>query len=123
MCDARSKRSLKAHATEKLSFGITASTTYENPYALARKFSTLDQISDGRIGWNIVTSFLQSAADSFGLDQQVEHDERYRMADEFMDVVYKLLEESWDDDAVERNKKTGVYSNPEKVCWTGPSSL
>lgn len=45
------------------------------------------------------------------------------MADEFMDVVYKLLEESWDDDAVERNKKTGVYSNPEKVCWTGPSSL
>lgn len=71
------------------------------------------------IGWNIVTSFLQSAADSFGLEQQVEHDERYRMADEFMDVVYKLLEASWDNDAVERNKKTGVYSNPEKVCLTG----
>lgn len=107
--------SAMAHATKKISFGITASTTYENPYSLARKYSTLDQITDGRIGWNIVTSYLQSAADSFGFDQQVEHDERYAMADEFMEVVYKLLEGSWEDDAVEANKKTGIYTNPEKV--------
>lgn len=107
--------SAMAYATKHISFGITASTTYENPYSLARKFSTLDQITNGRVGWNIVTSYLQSAADSFGFDQQVEHDERYRMADEFMEVVYKLLEGSWDDDAVEANKETGVYANPDKV--------
>ena len=107
--------SAMAHATENLSFGITASTTYENPYSLARKYSTLDQITNGRVGWNIVTSYLQSAADSFGLDQQVEHDERYKMADEFMEVVYKLLESSWEDDAVEANKSNGIYANPDKV--------
>ena len=77
-----------AYATTSISFGITTSTTYENPYALARKFATLDHLTNGRIGWNIVTSYLQSAAESYGLDQQIEHDERYRMADEFMEVVY-----------------------------------
>ena len=107
--------SAMAFETRNICFGITGSTTYENPYSLARKFSTLDQITDGRIGWNIVTSFLQSAADSFGLDQQVEHDERYRMADEFMEVVYKLLEGSWEDGAVEANKESGVYTHPQKV--------
>lgn len=107
--------SAMAYSTKKLSFGITASTTYENCYSLARKYSTLDQITDGRIGWNIVTSYLQSAAESFGLDDQIEHDERYRRADEFMEVVYKLLEASWEDNAVEANKKTGVYTNPDKV--------
>ncbi|KAK5120785.1 hypothetical protein LTR85_005851 [Meristemomyces frigidus] len=128
--------SAMAHATKNLSFGITASTTYENPYSLARKFSTLDYLTNGRVGWNvsletaikrssrtrqqltggqIVTSYLQSAADSFGLDQQVEHDERYRMADEFMEVVYKLLEGSWEDDAVVADRKTGVYTDPAKV--------
>lgn len=104
-----------AYETKHISFGITASTTYENPYALARKFSTLDQITNGRVAWNIVTSYLQSAADSFGLDQQVEHDERYKMADEFLEVVYKLLEGSWEDDAVQADKATGVYANPAKV--------
>ena len=107
--------SAMAFETKNICFGITASTTYENPYSLARKFSTLDQVTDGRIGWNIVTSYLQSAADSFGLDDQIEHDERYRMAGEFMDVVYKLLESSWEDDAVEANKESGVYANPKKV--------
>lgn len=81
-----------AHATKGLSFGITVSTTYDNPYMVARKFATLDQLTNGRIGWNIVTSYLQSAAESYGLDQQVEHDERYARADEFLTVVYKLLE-------------------------------
>lgn len=104
-----------AHATENLSFGITSSTSYEHPYALARKYSSLDQITNGRVGWNIVTSYLESAAKSFGLDHTVEHDERYAIADEFMEVVYKLLEGSWEDDAFEANKKTGIYTNPQKV--------
>lgn len=107
--------SAMAYATKDLSFGITASTTYENPYALARKFATLDQLTDGRVGWNIVTSYLQSAADSYGLDQQVEHDERYAMAEEFMEVVYKLLEQSWEDGALKADKASGVYTDPAKV--------
>jgi alkanesulfonate monooxygenase SsuD/methylene tetrahydromethanopterin reductase-like flavin-dependent oxidoreductase (luciferase family) len=104
-----------AYATKNLCFGITASTTYENPYALARKFSTLDQLSNGRIGWNIVTSYLESAAKSYGHEGLIEHDERYRMAHEFMEVFYKLLEGSWKDGAVLADKKSGVYSDPEKV--------
>ena len=104
-----------AHATKSLSFGVTASTTYENPYALARKFATLDHISQGRVGWNIVTSYLDSAAKSYGLDEQVPHDERYARADEFMQVVYKLLEGSWQEGAVVKDKKTGVYVNPDAV--------
>ena len=104
-----------AYATKNLCFGITASTTYENPYSLARKFSTLDQLSGGRFGWNIVTSYLESAAKSFGHEKLVEHDERYRMAHEFMEVVYKLLEGSWQENSVKADKKAGVYADPEKV--------
>jgi alkanesulfonate monooxygenase SsuD/methylene tetrahydromethanopterin reductase-like flavin-dependent oxidoreductase (luciferase family) len=107
--------SAMAHATKNISFGITASTTYENPYALARKFATLDHITDGRVGWNIVTSYLESAAKSYGLEKGIEHDERYKIADEFLDVVYKLLEGSWQDTAVEADKQSGVWTNPEKV--------
>jgi alkanesulfonate monooxygenase SsuD/methylene tetrahydromethanopterin reductase-like flavin-dependent oxidoreductase (luciferase family) len=107
--------SAMAHATKNISFGITASTTYENPYSLARKFATLDHISNGRVGWNIVTTFMESAAKSYGLEQNIEHDERYRIADEFLEVVYKLLEGSWQDSAVEADKQTGVWTNPDKV--------
>jgi alkanesulfonate monooxygenase SsuD/methylene tetrahydromethanopterin reductase-like flavin-dependent oxidoreductase (luciferase family) len=89
-----------AAATENIGFGVTASTTYDAPYALARRFSTVDHLSNGRVGWNIVTSYLDSAARNFGLDTQVEHDERYRIADEYLDVTYKLWEASWRDDAV-----------------------
>ncbi|KAJ6115631.1 hypothetical protein N7523_006048 [Penicillium sp. IBT 18751x] len=92
-----------AAATESIGFGVTASTTYDAPYALARRFSTVDHLSNGRVGWNIVTSYLDSAARNFGLDTQVEHDERYRIADEYLDVTYKLWEASWRDDAVEWN--------------------
>ena len=62
-----------------------------------------------------MTSYLQSAAESFGLDQQVKHDDRYAMADEFMQVVYKLLEDSWEDDAVIADRESGIYTKPEKV--------
>jgi alkanesulfonate monooxygenase SsuD/methylene tetrahydromethanopterin reductase-like flavin-dependent oxidoreductase (luciferase family) len=104
-----------AHATKGLSFGITASTSYEHPYQLARRYATLDHATNGRVGWNIVTSYLESAAKSYGLNNIVEHDKRYMVAEEFMEVVYKLLEGSWEDDAVEANKTTGVYANPSKV--------
>jgi alkanesulfonate monooxygenase SsuD/methylene tetrahydromethanopterin reductase-like flavin-dependent oxidoreductase (luciferase family) len=62
-----------------------------------------------------VTSYLESAAKSFGLEKGIEHDERYKIADEFLDVVYKLLEGSWQDNAVEADKQTGVWTNPAKV--------
>lgn len=89
-----------AAATESIGFGVTASTTYENPYALARRFSTVDHLTKGRVAWNIVTSYLESAARNFGLDTQIEHDERYRIAEEYLNVTYKLWEGSWRDDAV-----------------------
>ncbi|KAL8791972.1 MAG: hypothetical protein Q9195_005461 [Heterodermia aff. obscurata] len=104
-----------AAVTKNLVFGITASTTYDLPYALARRFSTVDHLTDGRVAWNIVTSYLESAARNLGLDTQVEHDERYRIADEYMDVVYKLWEGSWRDDAVVQDTKTGQYAIPDRV--------
>jgi len=89
--------------------------TQPRTYALARKFSTLDQLSNGRVGWNIVTSYLESAAKSYGHEELIEHDERYRMAHEFMEVVYKLLEGSWEDGSVKADKKSGVYVDPDKI--------
>ncbi|KAL1981041.1 hypothetical protein VTN96DRAFT_3150 [Rasamsonia emersonii] len=102
-----------AAATESISFGVTASTTYDAPYAHARRFSTVDHLSNGRVGWNIVTSYLDSAARNFGLNTQIEHDERYRIADEYLHVVYKLWEGSWRDGAV-KNDQTG-YADPRAV--------
>ena len=103
-----------AAATKSIGFGVTSSTTYESPYALARKFSTVDHLSNGRVGWNIVTSYLDSAARNFGLDTQIEHDERYRIAHEYLDVTYKLWEGSWRDDAVS-NAPKGNYADPKGV--------
>ena len=108
--------SAMAAVTERLGFGVTVSTTYESPYLLARKFSTLDHLTGGRIGWNIVTSLLDSAARNIiGRDRQVPHDERYAMAQEFVEVAYKLWEGSWEDDAVVRDRDHGVYTDPSKV--------
>ncbi|KAF5536973.1 alkanesulfonate monooxygenase [Fusarium napiforme] len=104
-----------AAVTKNLVFGVTKSTTYEHPYALARDFSTVDHVTGGRVGFNIVTSYLDSAARNYGLTKQVEHDERYRKADEFMDVVYKLWEGSWRDDAVVKDEKSGIYALPGRV--------
>jgi FMN-dependent oxidoreductase (nitrilotriacetate monooxygenase family) len=92
-----------AYVTEHLSFGVTANLSYDPPYALARRFSTLDHLTKGRISWNIVTGFQDSAARAMGLDQQRDHDARYDMAEEYMEVVYKLWEGSWEDGAVVRD--------------------
>ena len=104
-----------AAVTKNLTFGITASTTYEHPYSLARRFSTVDHLSNGRVAWNIVTSYLDSAARNFGLTQQVEHDTRYEIAEEYMEVLYKLWEGSWRDDAVVEDRDTGVYAVGDRV--------
>ena len=107
--------SAMAAATGSLGFGVTLSTTYEHPFAAARKFTTLDHLTAGRIGWNVVTSQQDSAARNLGLDQQVPHDARYDRADEFMDVVYKLWQGSWEDGAVVRDAGRGVYTDPARV--------
>ncbi|KAK8015209.1 Dimethyl-sulfide monooxygenase [Apiospora arundinis] len=104
-----------AAATKRLVFGVTASVTYEPPYALARRLSTVDHLAEGRLAWNIVTSYLDSAARNFGLSEQIPHDERYARAHEYMDVVYKLWEGSFRDDAVVADVQTGVYIKPDAV--------
>ena len=104
-----------AEVTDELGFAVTRSTTYTHPYQLAREFSTLDHLTDGRIAINVVTSYLQSAAENLGLDERMDKETRYDRADEFLDVCYQLWEDSWEDDAVEIDRESGRYTDPEKV--------
>ncbi len=104
-----------ALVTEHLGFGLTASISFEHPFPFARRLSTLDHLTQGRAGWNIVTSYLDSGARNLGLRQQVEHDTRYDYADEYLDVCYKLLEGSWEDGAVRRDRQRGIFTDPAKV--------
>lgn len=106
---------LMSAVTEHLGFGVTSSVTHEHPYTFARKMSTLDHLTNGRVGWNIVTSYLKSAAINMGLDGQIKHDERYDIAEEYLEVCYKLWEASWEDDAVKVDKEKGIYTDPSKV--------
>ncbi|WP_010221207.1 LLM class flavin-dependent oxidoreductase [Pseudomonas donghuensis] len=107
--------SAMAAVTRNLGFGLTANLTYEPPYLFARRLSTLDHLSRGRVGWNIVTGYLDSAAKAMGLDQQPEHDRRYDQADEYLQVLYKLWEGSWEDGAVLNDRQQRVYAQPDKV--------
>ncbi|GAB7350181.1 hypothetical protein MBLNU459_g0844t1 [Dothideomycetes sp. NU459] len=104
-----------AAATKSLGFGVTVSTTYELPYHLARRMSTLDHLSGGRVGWNVVTGYLESAARNLGHDEQLEHDERYRICEEYMQVVYKLWQGSWRRDAVQLDRVRNIYTDPSLV--------
>ncbi|KAJ5377653.1 xenobiotic compound monooxygenase DszA family [Penicillium cataractarum] len=104
-----------AAVTKNLIFGVTASLTYEKPYALARRLSTVDHLSEGRVAWNIVTSYLDSAARNHGLKDQIPHDERYAIAHEYMEVVYKLWEGSFRDDAVLADHELGTYIASDAV--------
>lgn len=106
---------LMSQVTTHLGFGITASATYEPPYLLARRFTTLDHLTRGRVAWNIVTSYLESGARSLGLDAQVGHDDRYDRADDYLTLCYKLWEGSWEDTAVLANRHNGQYADPAKV--------
>ena len=107
--------SAMAAVTENLRFGLTVTTTYEQPYSLARRLSTLDHLTAGRVAWNVVTGYLDSAARNLGFSRQVAHDERYDVAEEYLEVCYKLWEGSWEDGAVVRDAERGVYADPAKV--------
>ncbi|MFD0735380.1 LLM class flavin-dependent oxidoreductase [Planotetraspora mira] len=104
-----------AAVTRHLGFAVTFSTTYEPPFAHARRMSTLDHLTKGRVAWNVVTSYLRGAARNFGLDDEIEHDLRYEIAEEYLEVLYKLWEGSWEDDAVVRDRERRIYTDPEKV--------
>ncbi len=104
-----------AVVTEHLGFGVTCNTTYEPPYLFARRMSTLDHLTRGRIGWNIVTGYLDSAARAMGLAGQAAHDDRYAAAEEYMDLLYNLWEHSWEDGAVVRDRARGVFTDPARV--------
>ncbi|MCD7109332.1 LLM class flavin-dependent oxidoreductase [Rhizobium sp. DKSPLA3] len=103
-----------AAVTERIGLVATASTTFDAPYHIARRFASLDHISDGRAGWNIVTTSNPDAALNFGLDEHVEHGERYCRAREFFDVVTGLWD-SFADDAFLRDQESGLFFDPERM--------
>ncbi|MCM3539186.1 LLM class flavin-dependent oxidoreductase [Priestia endophytica] len=107
--------SAMAHATEHLGFGITCSTTFEHPYTFARRMTTLDHLTNGRIAWNIVTSYLESGMKNIDAGHKIQHEERYNIADEYVEVCYKLWEGSWEENAVIKDKEKKVFTNPDKV--------
>lgn len=107
--------SAMAAVTQHLGFGITVNVNGEPPYSFARRISTLDHLTGGRIGWNIVTGYLDSAARAVGREAQTGHDLRYDQADDYLEVLYKLWEGSWEDDAVIRDRAARVYADPAKV--------
>lgn len=111
--------SAMAHATEHLGFGVTTGTGFEHPYPFARRLSTLDHLTGGRIGWNVVTGYLPAAARNMGDDRLLDHDSRYDHADEYLTVLYKLWEGSWEDDAVRRDRAAGIFAEPSKVHHIG----
>ncbi|MCT1901226.1 LLM class flavin-dependent oxidoreductase [Oceanobacillus sojae] len=103
-----------AAVTEKIGLAGTVSTTYSEPFNIARQFASLDKLSGGRAGWNVVTSPLEGTASNFNKGNHPEHKLRYQMADEYLDVV-KGLWESWEDDAFVRNRETGQFFDAEKM--------
>ncbi|MDB5556884.1 MAG: monooxygenase protein [Rhizobium sp.] len=107
--------SAMASVTKNLGFGITVNLSAEAPYIFARRISTLDHLTKGRMGWNIVTGYLDSASRALGLSGQDEHDKRYDRADDYLDLCYKLWEGSWEDDAVVKDKAARLYADPAKV--------
>ncbi|WP_432013589.1 NtaA/DmoA family FMN-dependent monooxygenase [Streptomyces cucumeris] len=104
-----------ASATTELGFAFSANIIQDHPYAFARRLSTLDHLTKGRIAWNIVTSFQKSAWTNLGLQQVAAHAARYERAEEYVTLLYKLLEGSWEDEAVRRDIEQGVYADPERV--------
>ena len=104
-----------AMVTKHLGFGVTGNTTYETPYLLARRLSTLDHLTNGRVAWNIVSGLLESAARAMGFKTLVPHDERYEVAEDFVELMYKLWEASWDDGAAVRDRANKMFADPAKV--------
>ena len=100
--------------TTHIGLAATLSTTYSDPYTVARQFSSIDHLSDGRAGWNIVTSPLEGSAANYSKPEHPQHDLRYRMAGEFVEIT-KGLWDSWEDDAFIRDKESGVFIDPSKM--------
>ncbi|WP_040795923.1 LLM class flavin-dependent oxidoreductase [Nocardia higoensis] len=113
--DPASLVSALAAVTEHLGIVITSSVLQDHPFSFARKISTLDHLSHGRIGWNVVTSALRNSARNFDLPDRVPHDDRYAWAEEYTEVVYKLWEGSWEDDALVRDRERGIHADPARV--------
>lgn len=107
--------SAMAAATQHLGFGVTVNLSYENPYQFARRFASLDHLTKGRIGWNIVTGYLDSAERLIGQQGLKEHDLRYAQAEEFLELCYKFWEGSWENDAVLKDKAQRIFTDPAKV--------
>lgn len=103
-----------ASATERIGLIATASTSYNSPYNLARRFASLDHVSNGRAGWNIVTTATKEAARNFGLDDLPDHGSRYARATEFVDVAQKLWD-SWEDDTIVADKEAGIWGDKVKI--------
>lgn len=103
-----------SQVTDKIGLAATASTTYDEPYHIARRFASLDHLSNGRAAWNIVTTGNPESAKNFGQDEHMEHSNRYKRAREFYDVVTGLWD-SFADDAFIRDQETGIYVDPEKI--------
>ncbi|TVY44835.1 Dimethyl-sulfide monooxygenase [Lachnellula subtilissima] len=106
--------SAMAAVTESLAFGVTGNVTYIPPFALARTFSTLDHLTEGRAAWNVVTGWSKAAANAFGTELK-EHDKRYEIGEEYMDLVYKLWNGSWSDEAVRWDEKNRVAYEPSEI--------
>ncbi|HFE9913613.1 LLM class flavin-dependent oxidoreductase [Acinetobacter baumannii] len=104
-----------AAVTKHLGFGVTTSISFEHPYPFARRISTLDHLTKGRVGWNIVTSYLESGSKNLGLKTQVNHDNRDDIADEYLEVLYKLWEGSWEEGSVLRDRESGIFADYKKV--------
>ena len=103
-----------AMVTERIGLVATATTTYNEPYNIARRFASIDHISGGRAGWNLVTSQIEDESENFGFDEHLAHAERYERAEEFYEVVTGLWD-SWEDGGLLRDKKSGVYMDRDKV--------
>lgn len=100
--------------TEHIGLVVTGSATLQHPYHLARQLLSLDHLSAGRAGWNLVTSFAQAAADNFSVNGVVDHDERYRIAEEALDVVRKLWD-GWDEDTIVEDRATGIFHDVNRI--------
>ncbi len=101
--------------TENIGLALTSNVAQSHPFQFARQMSTLDHISCGRVAWNIVTGIQDNGARNFGLDRLTDHAERYRWAEEYVDVTYKLWEGSWEDDALLADKAGGLHADPAKI--------
>jgi FMN-dependent oxidoreductase (nitrilotriacetate monooxygenase family) len=113
--DPATLASALAYVTENLGIAFTSSVLQDHPFSFARRMSTLDHLTKGRVAWNIVTNYLPNASRNFGLPGLTDHDERYAWADEYVDVTYKLWEGSWEEGALLQNRETGVHADYDKV--------